>query len=152
MKTVSWQGNALLGLALAVLGLIGVVWLVPAQVEQIQGFGLPSYTYPRLILGLLTFTGAMMAVESRGRRTAQPVEGEPITPAVMKSVGGMVLMVALFALGMLLVGFFIATAAFMLGCLWIFDERSPVVLISLSLLVPLGIYAIFTGALKLVLP
>lgn len=67
--------DLILGLAIAVFGLILIFWVIPTQVNDKGSFGLPPSLAPRALAWLMVAMGTILAAQNLKLHSAEPRRG-----------------------------------------------------------------------------
>lgn len=134
---------------LLLLSIVG--FTMAGQLGNGQSYG-PDF-FPKLILTLLAFTSVLL-LGSAAIRLKRETDSQPIK--LDRQMVGKILLfvVVLFAYILLffVTGFIVSTILFLLAAQWVFGIRKLVLLGSVSVLVPIVLYFVFTLAFKIPLP
>lgn len=132
------------GIFLALLG--GTFWFLSLELTD------EAAVFPRIVLATFIFLSAAMAVQ--GYRTFKKT-GEAKNPLAFETVKIPFLMfvfISLYVAAMGLVGFCLASAAFIPGVAFFYKNKKPVHILGATVCLIVFIYVLFVVQLQLVLP
>ncbi|WP_121066313.1 tripartite tricarboxylate transporter TctB family protein [Chachezhania antarctica] len=134
------RANVLSGAALAVFGLLMLIFVIPAQIDQ----GPPGMMSPRLVPSLMMGLTTVLAVLlcATNLRSVEDDDG-PISRAELLALGKFGVLFAVAYAGYALIGPLAAGVVILLGGLLMLGERRPLYLVLLPVVVLGGTYLLF---------
>ncbi len=152
--------DLILGIVIALFGLLLIVWIIPAQVNDAGSFGLPPSLAPRSLAWLMVALGVILAAQNIRSVGADPLAGSLTWGDVghlaicVISVGAMLIVMGYAgqALGRPYSGFWIAAPLGLLAFTLIHSGAPLWAYVFNMLAAPAVIYAVFWWGLELPLP
>lgn len=132
------------GAAAALLGLVLLVWIIPAQTDDVGSGMLSPASFPSFAAVVVLVSGIALAVMSAPSTHLRLVN--------FLRVVGVTALTGLAVLAMLWWGYLVSAPILTFVLMWICGERRPLWLTFGSILCPLIIWAIFVPGLGRVLP
>jgi len=134
------RANVLSGAALTVFGLLMLIFVIPAQIEQ----GPPGMMSPRLVPNLMMGLITVLAVLLCATNLRSGEEGDwPISRAEVLALGKVGALFAVAYAGYALIGPLAAGIVILLGGLLMLGERRPLYLLLIPVVVLGGTYLLF---------
>lgn len=145
------KSNVITGLLAVTLGMVTIIWLVPAQTIPAIFASVPSGFYPNFTSGMLVASGAALAL-SGFFVTAEDDDNSPsATKTIVNVIAALFLLTcAMFAVPYL--GFIPAGIGICLVTLLIMRESRKIQLAAISIIVPVLIWLLFELLLGRPLP
>ncbi|MEL7099016.1 MAG: tripartite tricarboxylate transporter TctB family protein [Pseudomonadota bacterium] len=146
-----------LGVLIAVAGVLLLVWIIPAQVNDAGSFGLPPSLAPRALSWVMILCGVMLALQNmRNTQRAGKLAAREVLflVACLGAVGGMLLLMRMLsdAIDQPNAGFLLSAPLGVIA-LTVLHSRAPLWAYAFNALVaPLVIVAAFWWGLELPLP
>lgn len=137
------------GFLVSGLGLLAMTFGDAFEVRTFGGDVGPAFA-PRLFLVAWSIFAAITLAQALMGQAAKPAEDMETVRTRQFLV--VIVVAAVTALAMTRIGFVFATIPGLAAFCWAFGYRKPVPLALVSLLVPLGIWALFTFGFELLLP
>lgn len=138
------SAERLYGVASALFGLALLLWIIPAQTQDIGSGMLSPASFPKIAASVILISGLGLAAFS-----APP---SYLRLAAFLRVTGIVALTGAAIQAMLWWGYLLAAPVLTFALMWICGERRRLWLITGALLCPLIIWAIFVPGLGRVLP
>ncbi|MEJ8573554.1 tripartite tricarboxylate transporter TctB family protein [Microbaculum marinum] len=138
------RANVVSGVVLALFGLLMLLVVIPAQIEQ----GPEGVVSPRLVPNMMMFLVTVLSVVLvlTNYRPPQDQEPEEPIPVSLPELAALVKIAAVFAVSVglyLLVSPLAAGAALVVGSLVVLGERRPVVIVMMPAALLIGLWLLF---------
>ena len=136
--------NRISGVVVAALGLLLLIWVIPAQTEPVDSGWLRPSTMPRLLAIVIALSGVFQVIFPAGQAECNP--------GMLLKIGFFfcLCLAALYLMGRF--GFVYTAPALAMVIMALIGERRPVWLISGILIVPAVIWVLVTQVLNRPLP
>lgn len=138
-------------IALGLLALCGV-FFAELQATRSSGAFVTTTTFPKVLVGILAGLSALLLLGALRRTATAEAPSDPVDRSGTLRVFGLVGWIAVYVAALPWAGYFIATAAFMVGASLMFGNRRWGVIASWAVLLPALLLFFFEKVMIVLLP
>ncbi len=140
------------GIILGVFSLLLYFVIIPAEVVDVQKFGVSPRFFPKTMALFLLFLAICLFVSGYRKKRQEKQKIYAINPKELKLIMKSVILFACYIIAFNLFGYMIPTIAALAMFMYMYGQRKTRLLITISVGLPIVIYLFFTKALQMVLP